>query len=285
VRAMLNMTKYSPKNILLLFDLDFPFLKDLNFQEILFQKIDKEDHFYFFSAFDNERIYVYKNQPMEETHMNIADEIDNQYSFIDDYKIENIYQKEDSEASVLTDDSKEDYNNYKEFFNFINSFPQKEHYYEEKIKRFDYALKRASDFYKFMEKPKNNNFLIAFTTIDAGFVFEAENIKQLSSSLFHSQYTLIICIMFEEKIFQEETYKIKYECYKKFIQTHVINGHIFLFRSFSLLKYILNFVNPQTFKEFETFSMQNILSSVDAGTNIIEKGDELGISIEEDDSF
>lgn len=256
VRAMLNMTKNFHKNILLLFDLDYPFMKDKTFQNIIINNIEKENHFYHIALFD---YHLYINKNIDSSKLNKYN------SQLEEEYVKNINQESREEIN-LEDDDKE-YNKYKTVFKFVDEYQKVENVFTKNRNRLDNAIKHSLQFYQFKEYPKNNNFLIVFTTIDSGFSFEQENVKSVTSSLYETQYTLILCILYKDKIFTDQKYKTKFECYKKFVEDDVINGHIFLVNSFIIMKYILNCVTPQKFKEFDTITMRTILESVDIAYN------------------
>ena len=286
VRALLNMSKPYGKNILLLIDLNFPFAKESNFQEIIKDLVDKTKHYFYFSCFNHQKLYIFRNLENEGESNEESGEDDgfikkNIPLVINDEDVVNLYvaasvknsetSKKNEKSSTETENEEmasfanyiPDANNYLDFFNFINSYVKIENIFTKDLKsRFNYALKNTIKYHKFFDYPKNNNFVIIFTTIESEFIFDKEEVIEVSTSLYKNQYSFILCLLYEEKIFKEEKYRTKLEKYKKFIYSQIINGHLFIFKSLTILKYIINCVVPSTFKEFETILMSSFLESI-----------------------
>ena len=274
IRTVENMTKKIPKNILLLFDLSFPLIKEIDFLEIIVSVTDSHRNFLYFACFD-QKLYIYKNTKILERSRSKEEKKSKPSLFLDstenDEDIINLYDEksqktnknEDSEENKM-DSNVDDYNNYYDILDFIYKYDYKA--FSKYVKnRVDKAIKKVIKFYQFEEQPKNNNFLFVFTTIDSDFNFnDKENKIQISGLLFESKYTFILCIMYDERIFNKPEYKRKYENYKKFIEGGVVNGHIFLIRSFSLIKFIINCASPQQFKQFDFESLKSFIKVIDS---------------------
>lgn len=265
VRALLNMSITYSKNVLFLLDLNLPFLKDNNFQKILLKPIIKEKHFFYFSCFD-EKLYIYRNK-------NNIDEIQNEDLKSDnEIDIINILNNEESIDNISKNSETilNDCNSPYEFLEFLNNYKRLDtniNYFNQP--RLDLSIRNVLKFYNFKDYPKNNNFLIVLTSIDAAFSFNRDNLIRISQTLYDTQYSIILCILNDERIYTEEKYQRKLQCYKKFIEENIINGHLFILKSFSLLKYIINCISPNKLKEFDVLTMKTFLESIDL--NFVEK--------------
>jgi hypothetical protein len=271
VRALLNISITYPKSVLLLFDLNVPFLKDSNFQKILINAIMKDKHFFYFSCFD-EKLYIYRNK-------NNLGEVDQSEIFKSDDELEIINILSNDESIQILSENNEtilnDCNTPYEFFEFINNYKRLDNnnnnYFNQP--RLDLSITNVLKFYNFKEYPKNNNFLIVLTSIDAAFSFNRDNLIRISQTLYDTQYSLILCILNDERIYTQEKYQRKLQCYKKFIEENIINGHLFILKSFSLLKYIINCISPNKLKEFDVLTMKTFLESIDL--NFVEKNENM----------
>jgi hypothetical protein len=247
----------------------------------------KSKHFYYFACFD-QKLYINRNIQIQEGQyaVNREHKIADENFFVnfsfEDQEIINFFRKKDSndEESSYKVTVEPDYNDYACFFNFINTHKKINNVFTQNLySRVDISIKNAIKHHKFQEYPKNNNFIIALTTIDSGFSFERENRLQISQALYDSQYSLIVCIVYDAKIAKDEKYRNKLLCYKKFIESDIINGHVFLLKSFSVLKYVLNCVIPNKFKEFEISTMKTFMDSVDLNfCEEIEENEEDGLT-------
>jgi hypothetical protein len=240
-RAIFNMTKKYPKNVVIMIDLNFSFIKDSYFQEIIKYAVFKENHFFNFALFDDKNLYVYS---------------DLKY---DDPDIINLC-KFNTEGEFVEDET----HPYVKIFDFINNYSNIDNINNIKsAHRLDVNLIKCLNCYQFKEYPKNNNFIIIFTTIDSEFDFTPENLVKLSGTLYEGEYSLILCVLYDYRLYQEERYIRKLSSYKKFIEEQIINGQLIIMYSFSLVKTILKLISPLTLKEFNMIKMRSYLNSFD----------------------
>jgi hypothetical protein len=256
IEAIGDMSFHSKKSIVFLLDYDFPLLKDSDFQEILLSNAKSNEAFTYYSVY-YDKCYIFRDKKIVLEYRNPKKKDFFEEHRESDLDIVNLYDKiSDNMIHYI-----EDYNNPDHIVEFINNFDPIEHSKKNKM-NLDSAIIQTLKHHVFHEDTRNN-FLFVFTTIDSRFIFEKQNLVKLSGCLFQCRYSLIICMMYDDKILQEEKYNLKFKNYLSFIERDIVNGHLFLVKSFSMIKFILNLCCPTEMKQFDPERLISILNLID----------------------
>ena len=107
------------------------------------------------------------------------------------------------------------------------------------------------------EYPKNNNFMIVFTTASSRFDLAKQSLMKLSLLLLEKNYTIIIMVYTEDymKDIQFIT-KIKYWC-----DNHILNGYVFPISLYSHIKNIVNIISPRPVRFYNYKKMKDYLNT------------------------
>lgn len=287
------------KNILFVFDLDNKYIKDSVFKNILMHyfshfnekhnKKSKENIFsFFFCAFDS-KLYM-ENIPNYEDTKSVDVNYNKKY-------IQKIEKKKRANSSlsngngdkgkILDQDSHNKLEDEKvdQFFNFLNEYKKKivaPFIKKDKDKyahRADKAIYHAALFgiteenniYKKIQRNhlnfsvKEANYLILMTTITSKFTDNKMNWKVMADLFYEKKYTVIIILSYDPEMENENNVEVKEKLnnYMNFIKYYVIDGQLFVMRSLTLFKFILNSIFPVTFNEFDQEIIKQYFYSLD----------------------
>ena len=284
-------TNHIHKNILFVFDMDNKYIKDSVFKNILFHYFDnfnlthntsKKNMFSFYcSAFGN-KLFL-------ESLPNFDDEKYKGLNFTRKYmeKIGDKGTRRRSSTISVNTYEEEDLNKLQDekidnFFSFIRDYKKRSilGMKKDNVHRADKAIYHAALFgineenkpYKNKQKYmksgdyiKEANYLILMTTLSSKFTDNKMNWKVMADLFYEKKYTVIIIISYDPDIEDKNNKEIreKIENYQKFIKNYVIDGQLFIMRSLTLLKYILNSVFPLNFNEFNQDIVKHYLCSLE----------------------
>lgn len=287
------------KNILFVFDLDNKYIKDSVFKNILMHyfshfnekhnKKTKENIFsFYFCAFDS-KLYMESIPNYEDT----------KYEGINYNKkyIKKIEKKKRANSSLSNGHGEKgktlDQDNHNkledekvdQFFNFLNEYKKKivvpfiKKDKDKNAHRADKAIYHAALFgitdenniYKKIQRNhlnfsvKESNYLILMTTITSKFTDNKMNWKVMADLFYKKKYTVIIILSYDPEMENENNIEVKDKLnnYMNFIKDYVIDGQLFVMRSLTLFKFILNSIFPVTFNEFNQEIIKQYFYSLD----------------------
>ena len=288
-----NITAHNiKKNILFVFDLGNKYIKDTVFKELLFnyfKKHEKENILntfqYFFTAFDH-KLYL-QFEPSFEEEITLNRKYDKKYlKIIPKSKKNNLtIQDNNNQLDISTTQEKESqnikYDKITEFFNFINEYNE-----EKKAEhRTDKAIYHAALFgiydeskndnnnndnnFNYNNRIKNNykvnevNYMIVMTNLSSTFNNNVKNWKEISDLIYEKKMTVIVLLSYDPNLENEESLKKKICFYQQVLKSGMIDGHLFIMRSLTILKFVLNAIFPTKFSEFNTDIIKHYLCSVE----------------------
>ena len=167
-----------------------------------------------------------------------------------------------------------------EFFKFIKNYKSENHILEEDIKsrshRADKALYHAAIFgfenendpiniNKIYKKNKFSKFtasyLILMTNLSSTFTDNKYNWKEMAELIYDKKISVIVVISYDPSFDSNAKLQEKISFYKNFLKTNMIDGHLFIMRSLTLLKFILNAIFPIKFSKFNIDILRHYLCS------------------------
>lgn len=107
---------------------------------------------------------------------------------------------------------------------------------------------------------KTANYIIMMTTLSSLFSDNKTNWKIMSELIYEQQYTVIIILSHSPETNQEIINTINN--YKTFIKKYLLDGHLFIIRSLSFIKFILNAIFPLNFNEFNSDVIKHYIHSL-----------------------
>ena len=273
------------KNILFIFDLNNAFVRDNEFKNMLlhyfqidYNKINEDHNAYHklfsfdFTVFDN-KLHV-SSIPNYESGVYKDKEFNKHY--IIPFATLNNQDTQDNSNSNDKHLFKKQLSKIKTVFEFIQQFqPSSSSSSSSSSKhkhRADKALYHSLIFgineneqYKLKRnKVKTANYIIMMTTLSSLFTDNKTNWKIMSELIYEQHYTVIIILSHSPEIDlmtnQEIINTIKN--YKTFIKKYLLDGHLFIIRSLSFIKFILNAVFPLNFNEFNSDVIKHYIHSL-----------------------
>ena len=167
-----------------------------------------------------------------------------------------------------------------EFFRFIKNYKVEEQIEEIEIKekshRADKAIYHAALFgfenendpinvNKLFKKNKRSkyetSYLILMTNLSSKFTNNQNNWKEMAELFYEKKISVIVVISYDPSFDSNEKLKEKISYYKNFLKTNMIDGHLFIMRSLTLLKFILNAIFPIKFSKFNIDILRHYLCS------------------------
>ena len=278
------------KNILFVFDLGNKYIKDSVFKELLFnyfKKHEKENILntfqYYFTAFDH-KLYL-QFEPSFEEEITLNRKYDKNYlKTISKNKKKNLtIQDNSNQLDISTTQEKESQNlkndKINDFFDFINEYNE-----EKKAEhRTDKAIYHAALFGMYDESKNNNNnnysnfnyriknnykinevnYMIVMTNLSSIFNNNVKNWKEITDLIYEKKMTVIVLLSYDPNLENEESLKQKICFYKKVLKSGMIDGHLFIMRSLTILKFVLNAIFPTKFSEFNSDIIKHYLCNVE----------------------
>ena len=187
----------------------------------------------------------------------------------------NNYKKNDINENANTT-----FDKLEEFFKFIKNYRAEKHGQEADSKakphRADKALYHAalfgfeneSDTININRIYKKNNYskyttsyLILMTNLSSTFTDNKYNWKEMAELVYDKKISVIVVISYDPSFDNNVKLKEKISYYKNFLKTNMIDGHLFIMRSLTLLKFILNAIFPIKFSKFNIDILRHYLCS------------------------
>ena len=168
-----------------------------------------------------------------------------------------------------------------EFFKFIKNYKKDKQHNDDinsknRPHRADKALYHAALFgfdtdndqnniNKIFKKNKiskyNTSYLILMTNLSSTFTNNQYNWKEMAELIYEKKISVIVVISYDPSFDTNEMLKEKISFYKNFLKTNMIDGHLFIMRSLTLLKFILNAIFPIKFSKFNIDILRHYLCS------------------------
>ena len=83
----------------------------------------------------------------------------------------------------------------------------------------------------------------------------------MAELIYEKKISVIVVISYDPSFDTNEMLKEKISFYKNFLKTNMIDGHLFIMRSLTLLKFILNAIFPIKFSKFNIDILRHYLCS------------------------
>ena len=122
-----------------------------------------------------------------------------------------------------------------------------------------------SNINKFFIKNKyskyTSSYLILMTNLSSTFTNNQNNWKEIAEIIYEKKVSVIVVISYDPSFDNNKVLKEKIYYYKNFLKTNMIDGHLFIMRSLTLLKFILNAIFPIKFSKFNVDILKHFLCS------------------------
>ena len=122
-----------------------------------------------------------------------------------------------------------------------------------------------SNINKFFRKNKyskyTSSYLILMTNLSSTFTNNQNNWKEIAEIIYEKKVSVIVVISYDPSFDNNKVLKEKIYYYKNFLKTNMIDGHLFIMRSLTLLKFILNAIFPIKFSKFNVDILKHFLCS------------------------
>lgn len=92
--------------------------------------------------------------------------------------------------------------------------------------------------------------MILITNLLSTFTNNQYNWKEISELIYEKKISVIVVIYYDPSFDSKDLLKEKISFYKNFLKINMIDGHLFIMRSLTLLKFILNTIFPIKFNKF-----------------------------------
>ena len=118
---------------------------------------------------------------------------------------------------------------------------------------------------KFFRKNKytksSSSYLILMTNLNSTFTSNKKSWKELAEIIYQKKVSVIFVISYDPSYDNKKELKEKIYNYKKFLKANSIDGYLFIMRSLTLLKFILNTIFPIKFSKFNIDILKHYLCS------------------------
>ena len=122
-----------------------------------------------------------------------------------------------------------------------------------------------SNINKFFRKNRyskyTSSYLILMTNLSSTFTNNQNNWKEMEEIIYHKKVSVIVVISYDPSFDNNKILKEKISYYKNFLKTNMIDGYLFIMRSLTLLKFILNAIFPIKFSKFNIDILKHYLCS------------------------
>ena len=181
--------------------------------------------------------------------------------------------------NTINDNSTAAIDKMEDFFKFIKNYKGDKHHDDnskEHPHRADKALYHAalfgfekdnnqSNINKIFKKKShskyNTSYLILMTNLSSTFTNNQYNWKEMAELIYDKKITVVVVISYDPSFDNNDILKEKISYYKNFLKTNMIDGHLFIMRSLTLLKFILNAIFPIKFSKFNIDILRHFLCS------------------------
>ena len=99
------------------------------------------------------------------------------------------------------------------------------------------------------------------TNLSSTFTNNQYNWKEMAELIYEKKISVIVVISYDPSFDSNDLLKEKISFYKNFLKTNMIDGHLFIMRSLTLLKFILNTIFPIKFSKFNIDILRHFLCS------------------------
>ena len=106
-----------------------------------------------------------------------------------------------------------------------------------------------------------SSYLILMTNLSSTFTNNQNNWKEMEEIIYHKKVSVIVVISYDPSFDNNKILKEKISYYKNFLKTNMIDGYLFIMRSLTLLKFILNAIFPIKFSKFNIDILKHYLCS------------------------
>ena len=185
-----------------------------------------------------------------------------------------------NEGNVNNSNQHNNLDNLEEFFKFIKNYKaennedinsnksNQEHRADKALYHsilFGFENNDYSNINKFFRRNKNNkyssSYLILMTNLSSTFTNNQNNWKEMAEIIYEKKISVIVVISYDPSFDNNKILKEKISYYKNFLKTNVIDGYLFIMRSLTLLKFILNTIFPIKFSKFNIDILKHYLCS------------------------
>ena len=122
-----------------------------------------------------------------------------------------------------------------------------------------------SNINRFFRKNKYNkytsSYLILMTNLSSTFTNHQSNWEKMAQIIYEKKVSVIVVISYDPSFDNNQILKEKISYYKNFLKTNMIDGYLFIMRSLTLLKFILNSIFPIKFSKFNIDILKHYLCS------------------------
>lgn len=191
------------------------------------------------------------------------------------FNMSNTYKK-----NTISDNANTTIDKMEEFFKFIKNYkperPNQSNGSKSRPHRADKALYHAalfgfdngndqSNINKIFKKKNyskySTSYLILMTNLSSTFTNNQYNWKEMAELIYEKKISVIVVISYDPSFDSNDLLKEKISFYKNFLKTNMIDGHLFIMRSLTLLKFILNTIFPIKFSKFNIDILRHFLCS------------------------
>ena len=184
-----------------------------------------------------------------------------------------------TESNDNINNSNNNLDNLEEFFKFITNYKgiKTDDINSNHEHRADKALYHSvlfgfennndySNINKFFRKNKyakytTSSYLILMTNLSSTFTNNQNNWKEMAEIIYEKKVSVIVVISYDPSFDNNKILQEKISYYKNFLKTNMIDGYLFIMRSLTLLKFILNSIFPIKFSKFNIDILKHYLCS------------------------
>ena len=110
--------------------------------------------------------------------------------------------------------------------------------------------------------PKSSSsYLILMTNLNSTFSNNKKSWKEMAEIIYQKKVSVIFIISYDPSLDNKKELKEKIYNYKQFLRANSIDGYLFIMRSLTLLKFILNSIFPIKFSKFNIDILKHYLCS------------------------
>ena len=110
--------------------------------------------------------------------------------------------------------------------------------------------------------PKSSSsYLILMTNLNSTFSNNKKSWKEMAEIIYQKKVSVIFVISYDPSLDNKKELKEKIYNYKQFLRANSIDGYLFIMRSLTLLKFILNSIFPIKFSKFNIDILKHYLCS------------------------
>ena len=184
------------------------------------------------------------------TNNNNLDNLEDFFNFIKNYKGEQNVDIESNKSNISTSRNKEHRADKALYHSILFGFENDND---------------ISNINKFFRKSKNSqqvcSYIILMTNLNSKFSDNQNNWKEMQKIIYQKKVSVIIVISYDPSFDNKSELKEKIYYYKNFLKR--LDGYLFIMRSLTLLKFILNAIFPIKFSKFNIDILKHYLCSTE----------------------